>query len=375
MTSVRILHVLAPAPFGGLERVVQSLSGAQAGVGHELLVVAVGARDQEVRPFLRTLEGSGAEGRALLVPHRHYRSERRAFGEILASFRPDILQTHGYRTDVVEGPVGRKLGIRTVGTAHGFTGGGIKNSTYEWIQCWAYRGFDAAVAVAKNVAERIRRRGVPRRLIRVIPNSVAVPELVPRTEARAFFGVSDQEFHIGWIGRISPEKGPDVMVEALARLGERDGLRVSFLGAGPLEEPLRRRIAVAGLEGTVRFSGVVANASRLFRGLDLVVLSSRTEGTPMVLLEAMAAGIPVLATAVGGVPDVVTDREALLVPGEDPGALAVALRFARGEPEAGRTRAAAALQRFRAEFSLGAWVARYDQLYRDLMEGRSASRG
>jgi glycosyltransferase involved in cell wall biosynthesis len=120
----------------------------------------------------------------------------------------------------------------------------------------------------------------------------------------------------------------------------------------------------------VKFHGRVPNAATLLRAFDVVVLSSRTEGTPMVLLEAMGAGVPIVATRVGGVPDMLNDDEALLVNPEDPRALAEAIRTALADPAASATRAARARARIDAEFSNKAWLERHIALYRSIQPGR-----
>src|SRR2546425_188081 len=120
-----------------------------------------------------------------------------------------------------------------------------------------------------------------------------------------------------------------------------------------------------GLEG-ILWHGAVPDADRLFRAFDVVVLSSRTEGSPMVLFEAMAAEVPVVATRVGGVPDIVSSAEAALVPPNDPGALAAALRAVYRDQGQARARARRARERLRREFRIEPWLARYEAIYREL---------
>jgi glycosyltransferase involved in cell wall biosynthesis len=122
--------------------------------------------------------------------------------------------------------------------------------------------------------------------------------------------------------------------------------------------------AARGIRDRIRWHGSLPGASRFFAAFDLFVLSSRTEGTPMVLFEAMAAGVPIVAAAVGGVPDVVGPGEALLVPPDAPDALARAVLDARGDRGATAARSAAARRRLQSEFGLEPWLDRYQQVYR-----------
>jgi len=118
------------------------------------------------------------------------------------------------------------------------------------------------------------------------------------------------------------------------------------------------------------WAGVLPEAARYLRAFDVVVLSSRSEGTPIVLLEAMAAGVPVVATRVGGIPDVVTEQEAVLVDPEDPRALSRAMTMVRDAPEQAGRRAKRARGRFDEVASTKEWAQRHLELYRELAKTR-----
>ena len=173
------------------------------------------------------------------------------------------------------------------------------------------------------------------------------------------------------MGRLSREKGLDVLLAALPDLRDRP-LTVAVIGSGGERAALEADAARLGVSDAVRWMGQLNDAPRLFRGFDLFVLSSRSEGTPIALFEAMDAEIPVVATAVGGVPAVVTPVEAHLVPPEDPAALARAIRDALDDPVSGRTRAAHARARLRTHYAAAPWLDRYDRLYADLAAARLA---
>lgn len=361
-----ILHLLAPAPTGGLESVVVALASGQLERGHDAAVGAIVEPEALPHPAVERLRARGVPTEVLKVPHRAYPEEVRSVRELLGRRDPDIVHTHGYRCDVVAARVARGRGFPVVSTAHGFTGGGWKNRLYERLQRRSLLSHDAVVAVSRPIAARLREAGVPSDRLHVVPNAwEAQGTLRSREEARDRLGLDPDGPVVGWVGRLSAEKGVDVLLRALA-LPDAAGVDASLLGEGPAEEESRRLACELGIGDRVRFHGRAPDAAALYRAFDVFVLSSRTEGTPISLFEAMEAEVPVVATRVGGVPDVVTEEQAILVEPEDPGALARAVRAVVGDPEAARERATRAKERLRERFAVGPWLVRYDEIYRSV---------
>jgi len=358
----RIVHLFAPAAYGGLEQVVGSLAAAQREAGHDVHVGAILDVGAEGPPALRSLVEAGVEVHVTHLPARAYLRERRFVRGLCRGISPDIVHTHGYRSDVVHGPAARSLGLPIVTTVHGFTRGGLKNRLYEALQRRAFRRCDAVVAVSRPLVEELAASGVSRDRLHWIPNAWTDPvDFLDRDEARERLDLPDDAFTVGFIGRIDRVKGADVFVDAIGRVGT--AATAVLIGGGSLRAELMDRARRMGLDGSVRWPGPVERAARLMKAFDLVVLSSRTEGTPMVLLEAMAAEVPVAATRVGGVPDVVSEREAVLVPPEDPAALADAIRGVMDEPSATRQRVERARERLGSEFGADRWLDRYGRVY------------
>lgn len=363
---MRVLHVVGPGVVGGLERVVQLLALGYARAGNEVHVAAIldPVSAAQPHPLLAALAAGGVTTHPVALPGRAYRREWVAMRELYRRLCPDVVHTHGYRPDVVDAPPARGLGIPTLTTVHGFTGGGWKNRLYERLQRHVYRKFAAVVVVSRVLRERLLRDGIAGDRIHLVQNAweeTTAP--YDRETARRTLGADREGFRIGWVGRLSDEKGPDVLVDALAHLNDLP-IAVSVVGAGPEEGALRTRAGRSGVAGRLRWHGLVPDASRAFTAFDVFVLSSRTEGTPIVLFEAMAAGVPIVATSVGGVPDAISPAEAILVPSEDPVALADAVRSVYDDPAAARARAARARQRLLTQFALQPWIARYDRIYR-----------
>ena len=355
---------------GGKESVVRLLAIGQRDRGHAVRVAAIVNGPGRAHPFVVELKAAGVEVVPLALPSRAYFRERALVAELCARYRPSVVHTHGYRADVLDGGVARRQWIPTVTTVHGFAAGDWKNRLYERVQRIAFRSFDAVVAVSRPLAENLRADGVRPDRIHLVPNAYTAGRMLDRESARRELSVSEGEFVVGWVGRLSSEKGADVMVDAVARLTDVP-LKLLVFGDGREREALSARATALGAAARIRWHGIVHDAASRFRAFDVFVLSSRTEGTPIVLFEAMAAGVPIVATGVGGVPDIVSSTEALLVPPEDSAALAEAVRQVYREPNSAATRARAARERLVAEFQPDAWVSRYEAVYGRLQTPRA----
>lgn len=352
--------MLAPMREGGLERVVTMMSSGHKSSVHVGAVVepstAVG------HPFIVQLRELGVPVTPIVVGARNYSSEFRLISALVAQLRPGIVHTHGYRSDVIGGLVARSHRIPAVSTVHGFTGGGMRNRFNERVQLLALRRADAVIAVSAPLARRLTENGVRSERIHLVPNAfTSLFDLLPRPAARERLGIKADALVAGWVGRLSREKGADVMLDALAESDPR--WQLSVIGQGEEMEQLREQSMKLRISPRVTWHGPLANAGALLRAFDAFVLSSRTEGTPITLLEAMNAGVPIVATRVGGVPDVVDSSHALVVDAEQPKLIAHALSQIDREPEAATERSRRARERLTQSFGSAAWLAALDSVY------------
>lgn len=360
--SVRVLHLVAPAREGGIQRVITMMSAGQ--VRDRVHVAAVlSPTDADDHPFIAGLEALGIPVTRVVVQGRSYLREYRSLSALVERLRPGVIHTHGYHADVIGGRVARVQGVRTVSTVHGFVGAPpLRNLLYERLQAIALRRADAVIAVAAPLVDRLARAGVSRGKIHLVPNGFS-PEtpIVTRAAARRELGIPADARVAGWIGRLSREKGADVMLEALSQC-ERQW-RLSMIGDGPERARLHQQAAKLAISDRVTWHGQVANAGGLLSAFDAFVLSSRTEGTPIALFESMHAGVPIVASRVGGVPHVVGSAHALLVPSEQPAMIARALAELEREPSAAARRSVLARDRLRQSFGPGTWLAAIDAVY------------
>ena len=366
-TSVRrILHIIAASEVGGAESVVRSLARAQQTAGARVSVVPILPGSSTAADFLRELGEAHVGVHPVQISNRGYLSERRRFAALIDELSPDVVHSHGYRADVVDALSARHRAA-IVSTVHGFTGG-MRNRVYQWLQCRAYRQFDAVVAVSEPLGRHLATR-IGRTPLHVLPNAYESSSFaLPRARARSALGIPPDAFCVGWVGRISPEKGPDVLVDMVSELKTLDSLHVAMIGDGPLGNAMKAYARQLRVQHAIRWCGRLPNADQFFSAFDVLVVSSRTEGTPMVVLEAMASNVPIVATRVGGIPNMLSQDTAVLVPPESPVELAEAVRAVFMDPGAAQRRTDAARQRLDTAYRVDSWVSRYDKIYAEALE-------
>jgi glycosyltransferase involved in cell wall biosynthesis len=264
--------------------------------------------------------------------------------------------------------------VPAVAVSRGWTGETRKVKLYEWLDRRHLRLMDRVVCVSEGQAEKVRNWcGVPVERMSVIRNSARLgafekADPAARERLRGFFAGEVSHVVLA-AGRFSPEKGFGVLVDAAASIclaNPRAG--VVLFGEGPLRGELERRVSQLDLAGRVVLPGFRTDLDSLIGGADVVVLPSYTEGLPNVALEASAAGAPVVATAVGGNPEVVAEGETgYLVPSGDPARLAARVNDLLRDPAARARLGAAGRRRMRELFTFDAQAKAYLQLLHTLI--------
>lgn len=368
-----VLHVAAPGAVGGLERVLHALAAGLARCGHRVHVAAVLDEHQSEPPFLEALRDAGVRVHPIPLPPRAYLQERREVHRLCRVLSPDVVHTHSDRPDVLDAPVARRLGIPTVTTLHGSSKMGGKATLYEWLQLRALRRFDGVIAVARPLVREAEERGVRPERIHLIPNAWHPGKLpMEANEARRRLGVPLDVPVIGWVGRLIPIKAVDVFIEALSRL-RAPAWQAVVIGDGPVRGAAESLCRERGLAGRVSFLGAIPEAATLYRGFDVFALSSHSEGTPITLFEAMAARVPIVATAVGGVPEVLEGTDARLVEPRQPQALAEAIDAAINSDGTRDALTIRAADRLSTHYGLGPWLDAHERVYRRLAGARAVA--
>ena len=228
---------------------------------------------------------------------------------------------------------------------------------------------DRVIAVSNATREfAIEHEGVSAERTAVIANGIDVDRYVPgegRDEARAELGYGPEHVVVGTIGRLHEQKGHVYLIDALERLSaSHPELRAFIVGYGPLESSLNERIQRLGLADRVRLLGYRTDTARLLAAMDVFVLPSLWEGMPNALLEAMAMGLPVVATGVDGNLDLVADGETgMLIPAGDAEALASAIQCLARDADRAREMGSRGRERAAQQFSLERAIESYLRLY------------
>ncbi len=363
---LRVLQVAAPTPAGGLERVVESLAVGLHRRGHEVIVATLLHSDERDHPFVEALSAAGVPVRMIHVSARDYLRERKEIARLCRDVSPQVVHLHGYRVDLLHRSVVAKQGLPAITTVHGASRmGGVKGAFLEWLQRRNYRRFDGVIAVSADLYDTTVRDGVPEARLHLIRNARSRAEALPPRVARERLSIDHGVAVVGWVGRLIPVKGADIFLEALARMPEPRPTAV-LIGYGPEAQRLRKQSEDLGLDTRVHFRPDIHDAARYFKAFDTFVLSSRSEGLPIVILEAMAASTPVVATRVGGVGEAVGRGAGWLVSPEDPEALACAIAESLRDRARAEAQARLAKERLESEYGLDAFLDSHENVYRAL---------
>jgi glycosyltransferase involved in cell wall biosynthesis len=296
-----------------------------------------------------------------------------ALRAIVERRHPDILQTHAVKSHFLLRASGLARQRPWVAFHHGYTFQDAKMRAYNLLDRWSLRAAVRIVTVSRAFAQQLAERGVAPDRITVVQNAIEPDWLerggVSREQARRDLGVASDQPLVIAVGRLSREKAFDVLLQGFGIFKRQQEARLVIVGEGPERGNLERQAMALGVSQKVRIAGQVREVRPYYAAADVVVISSVTEGSPNVLLEAMAARVPVVATAVGGIPEIVTNEEsALLVPAGDPPALVGALLRVLSGPDDANTRAARAHKLIVERHSPEARARRLAELYRGLVQ-------
>jgi glycosyltransferase involved in cell wall biosynthesis len=379
---LRVALLATSVEFGGIERVLLNLLEHMDSSVELVPVVFTRTDIRETSFFDRLRAGRIAHNTLFVNVVRPYSILNPLVNlqQLVALVRRggfDLIHSHGYRADVFGLAVARWCRRPIVSTCHGFVDNDARLRFYNALDARVLRQFTRVIAVSNSMKDHLVAHGVGGNRIRVITNAVteasAAEQGRTRRQVRAAAGFADADFVFGYAGRLSEEKGVASLIDAFASLPAAPaGSRLLIVGDGPERQALEQQAAARGVASRTTFAGFQSDMGPWFSAMDAFVLPSLTEGTPMALLEAMGYRLPVIASAVGGVPAVLTDREnGLLV---DPGSVAQLVQTMQAlttTPSLRKAVAEAGVQAIRDRYGVDGWIHRTREVYLEAMaEGR-----
>jgi len=366
--NLRVLHTIGEMGTGGAESLVVELVRRGAEVGWTSDVASAGGHRED------ELVAAGAVG-----AHRVPLSRRRplGFARALQGTRtairradPDVVIAHNVGVTAASWLALRSLNHRAplVTVFHG-----VAEADYRHSARLLSRAPDAVITVSGAIRSRLEAVGLRARRVEVIPNAVTPPSLPPQATAREELGLPQDVPVALCLARLAEQKRHDVLLRAWALVPEPAVLLIA--GDGPTRDQVARLRDELGLAKRVQLLGARSDVPRLLAAATVTTLASDWEGLPVAVLESMAAGRPVVATAVDGLAEALRDGGGLLVPRRDPRALAEALTTLLDDPRAAGEAGARALGVISDNYDPGTMMRRYDRLLRDLLTARPTARG
>ncbi len=362
---MKVVHLEAGTHlYGGALQVLLLLEGlARRGVECLLVAPEGSALEEEARSRglpVRSLPMAGELDLPFLL----------RFRRLLLTERPDLVHLHSRRgADTLGALAARWAGVPAVLSRR------VDNPEAAWAVGTKYRLYDAVITISEAIGRVLVKQGVPAGMIHCVPSAIDPdPFSLPcdRAAFRVLFGLPPDAHVVGMAAQFIPRKGHDVLLRAVPLVLERHpGTRFLLFGRGPLLEEVDRRVREGGMEGSVLLPGFRQDLPGLLPCLDVLAHPATLEGLGVILLQAAAAGVPIVASAVGGIPEAVGHGEnGLLVPPGDPRALAEALSTLLSDPEGARAMGGRGRERVRTRFSPDGMVEGNLEVYRAVLRSR-----
>ncbi|MCA9306232.1 MAG: glycosyltransferase family 4 protein [Phycisphaerales bacterium] len=324
-----VVHLLHTVAYGGIETILINWFGSvdPARVDLHLVVFANPSASEDA--FVREAAKRGIKVRKIPWSRRKpiFKSAR-ALAPILRELNADIVHAHNVYAEVVAYIAARKTGAKVMNTLYVWADFGWKRNIQQWISARLIRRFDLVTSQCPQTMNETIRRGVPASRQKVLISGIRPlgDRMDPQTRRarRAEMGMHDDDFVLVNVARLYPEKAQDLLLRAFKRIHEqRPQTQLRIYGIGPLNAELRALCTSLGLDDCVRFMGFAEDLPSILQCCDMMIHPSHAEGVPLSICEGMRAGLPILATRVGGVPDMITDdRSGCLIPPNDESNLA-----------------------------------------------------
>ncbi len=364
---MKVLHIISSSGMYGAEAVILNLARTLRDGPHECVL---GVFSNSANPKHQLHELALKEGfESHLIPCKGQvdRAAIARIRELVTRTGADVVHTHGYKADLYVYLALRGLGVPLVSTCHTWYDTDFFVSIYGMADRFVLRKYARVVAVSDEVRRRLLKAGVREKKIRMVRNGIDLRPFDEALRSHRKDTRPERALVVGLVGRLAWEKGVDVFLRAAAEvLVEFPETRFVVVGEGPDQEKLEQLIDALMIHESVEMLGRREEMASVYASLDVMVSSSRQEGLPMAILEGMASGLALVATAVGEVPTVVVDdRTGVLVPAQDAGLLAAGIAELLRDPAKRRRLGDAARRLIKEEYSAARMAKEYLRVYEE----------
>jgi glycosyltransferase involved in cell wall biosynthesis len=365
---MHLVHLTASTFFGGPER---QMLGLATHLSREYRTTFLSFSEQgKCRPFLAEARHAGFEANELEHDTPDFRATVRALANSLRNANADVLLSHGYKANMLGRIAARRVGIPIIGVSRGWTGETLKVRCYDALDRMHLRWLDRVVCVSEGQAQKVRKLGVPESRVRVIRNAARLEAFQQRDPLYRERWNTWTQGGIGILaaGRLSKEKGFLLLAQAAKIVRSHvPNARFVLFGAGPEQISIEAYLRENQMTEMFHLVGFRRDLDSFLPWASIVALPSYTEGLPNIVMEAASAGVPVVATAVGGTPEAVRDgTTGYLVASGDAKALAEKLIDLCNDPLRRQQFGAAGRAWMQMEFSFAAQARAYEALFDEL---------
>jgi glycosyltransferase involved in cell wall biosynthesis len=366
---MKILQLISSEGFYGAENVVAALTRDLEQAGNSVLVGVFENIHASPNNVAAQFESRGLQVVRIPCRSRFDRAAIKRIREIIRSHGIGLVHSHGYKSDIYAYFAARRLGLPLLATSHLWTRQTAAVRFYEFLDAQVLRRFDAVVAVSDRIAAELRQAGVPAGKITIIDNGIDLRPFQSAVPTLASELNKGDQLLIGTVGRLVEQKGLTFFLTAAQQLlKEFPNLLFAIFGDGPDRGKLEQMAKDLQIAEKVWFAGARRDMPNVYASLDVFALASVGEGLPMALLEAMASGVPVVATEVGAVPKViVSGRSGMLVRPGDATQLAQAIACLLRDPVLRGHLAGNGKQTVHEQFSSRVMTQNYCRVYGQLL--------
>jgi len=377
---VRVCHVIHDLRRGGAEHLLVDLAGVAGAVGIEMSVVSM--MPTSGHGYAEALRSVGVPVRSLDLRSRWDPRSARRLTSILRDLRPDLVHSHLKHADLVVARAAPRLSLPMVSSLHVVEDAVGLRGRFKRFLAMRARDRSAARVLAVSGALRDWYLSLSSRdpnTVLVLHNGIPAPQAFSedhRTRMRGSLGVSDDAVMVATVVILRPGKGIEDLLAAAASLSPEPDIRFVVAGNGPEEEHLHAEAARLGLLGErVVFPGFTEDVDGLLAAAALLLHPSHADALATAIIHGMAAGLPVIATDVGGTREMVTGDSGVVIPPGDPASIAEAVMSLATDPTRRHSLGAVARAKFDAEFDITVWVSRLLDVYEEVLADSPGSGG